>query len=78
LKTACFLYLMKTLWNLLTLPEIDFGSMAFLLRDPSGESEITFFDVREIMEMMHKKKIDLDSALHAVYNQLKKVSHDNC
>lgn len=36
-----FMEFVCTLWNLLTLPESDFGSVAYLLRDPSGESEIT-------------------------------------
>lgn len=36
-----FLEFVCTLWNILTLPQGDFGSVAFLLRDPSGRNLIS-------------------------------------
>jgi hypothetical protein len=36
-----FLEFVCTLWNILTLPQSDFGSVAYLLRDPSGKQNIT-------------------------------------
>jgi hypothetical protein len=36
-----FMEFVCTLWNLLTLPESNFGSVAYLLKDPSAESAIS-------------------------------------
>ena len=36
-----FMEFVCTLWNLLTLPESDFGSLAYLIKDPSTDGKIS-------------------------------------
>lgn len=36
-----FMEFVCAIWNFLTLPEEDMGSLAFLIKDPSGEKHIT-------------------------------------
>jgi hypothetical protein len=67
-----FMEFVCTLWNLLTLPESDYGALAFLIKDPTAAGTINYGHVRQLMEMMHCKKVDRDPALSAVYLRMRK------
>lgn len=61
-----------TLWNILTIPQGECGSIAYLIKDPSARSKISYTDVKAIMELMLKRKVDKDPALAAIFSKLRK------
>lgn len=66
-----FMEYVCALWNLLTLADADLGVLGYLMKDPTGVLRIKPPQVREIMETIHKKKVEASPALVALYSNLK-------
>eukprot|EP01035_Chromulina_nebulosa_P029635 gene29635-39303_t len=71
-----FMEFVCSTWNFLTLPREDMGSLAYLIRDSSAEKNITLSDARDIIEMLHRRKIDKDPSLATLYGSLAKICPD--
>ncbi len=40
------------------MPPNRLGAVAFLMKRPDGEGNLNYNDIRDLLEIMHKKKID--------------------
>mmetsp|Transcript_4703 Transcript_4703/g.7681 ORF Transcript_4703/g.7681 Transcript_4703/m.7681 type:complete len:453 (+) Transcript_4703:91-1449(+) len=67
-----FMEFVCSLWNILTLDELNMGGLAFNIVDRTGMKIIGYKAVERIFEVMHKKKVEKDAALHDMMLEVKK------
>jgi Ca2+-binding EF-hand superfamily protein len=66
-----FLEFVCSMWNLLSMPTNIMGSLCYLIIDPTGALRVHYSNIREVMELMHRKKVESASSLSVVMQELK-------
>eukprot|EP01033_Poteriospumella_lacustris_P016225 gene16225-11610_t len=66
-----FLEFVCSMWNLLSMPANILGSLCYLIKDPTGTMRVHYSDIRDVLEMMHRKKVETASSLSLIMSELK-------
>ncbi len=65
-----FLEFVCCIWNLLTLDEAQLGTLLYLIKDPTGVLKIKASDVKSILEIVSRKRVETSPALRATFDAL--------
>jgi Ca2+-binding EF-hand superfamily protein len=60
------------MWNFLTLQECDLGTLMYLMKEPTGKLRIKYSDIKDVLEYVHKRKLESSAAMQALFQALKR------
>jgi hypothetical protein len=66
-----FLEFVCAMWNLLSMPTNIMASLCYLIVDPTGAHRVHYSKIRDVMELMHRKKVESALSLSIVLQELK-------
>lgn len=68
-----FLQFVCFLWLSLTVGDTDMALLAYLLKDPSAVMKLQHHEVKEIIEIVHQKKVESSPNLLQMFNNCKEI-----
>lgn len=66
-----FLEFAAAMWNFLSLPEKLVGVLVYLMKDPTGTYCIKLHEVRELFEVLHRRKVETSPMLGSLFAEFK-------